>query len=241
MTITARDPMCRSSQITLRMPWCRRYAKACAGCSSSELAAVQHVVRDQVVDEVHDRLPELRRLSFELGQGFRKAVRDLDVLAAQLAQELHLVIAGDAERGAGLDQLHDDPEDARDVWTSIDKVAEEDELATIRMPGCVDVVAQRPEQGLELGAASMDVADDVEGPRSPCQLFQSGCRSRLARSTSSSDDSTKTCPREPNRRPPPSPEPAGGPTATPASARMRGAVAVSSASDRFGSCRRPSR
>jgi hypothetical protein len=124
---------------------------------------VEDVVRDEAVDEVHHGLPEFRRLSFELRDGFREAVGYLDVFAAQLAQQLHLVIAGDAERAVGLDHLHDDPENARDVRTAIDQIAEEDDLAPIRMPGCADVVAQPSKEGLELGAASMDVADDVEG------------------------------------------------------------------------------
>jgi hypothetical protein len=73
------------------------------------------------------------------------------------------VISRYAERGSRLDHPHDDPEDTRDVGASIDKVTEEDDLASIRMLGSACIVAQPLEQRLEFGSASMDVANDVEG------------------------------------------------------------------------------
>ena len=71
------------------------------GVGDDQLAVVEHVVADQPVEEVGDLArgtPAVSRSSCceRLGQ----PVRDLHVAAAQLPQQLHVVVAGHAQRGA---------------------------------------------------------------------------------------------------------------------------------------------
>jgi hypothetical protein len=121
-------------------------------------------VRDEAVDEVHDLGSERNRLALELRDGFGKAVRELYVSAAQLSQELHLVVARNTECSPGRDEAHRDPQNADNVRPAIHKVAEEDDLAALWVSPGRKIVAQSLEQVLELEAAAMDVADDVERP-----------------------------------------------------------------------------
>ncbi len=59
----------------------------------------------------------------------RQPVRHLHVPAAQLAQQLDVVVAGDDERAAGLHHFHDDPQHVGHARAAIDQVAKEDSLA----------------------------------------------------------------------------------------------------------------
>ena len=100
---------------------------------------------------------------FELLQRFGKAVRDLHVASAQLAQQLHVVIAGDTERAPRLDHPHHYPQHPRNVGTAIHQVAKEDHLAPIRMaaasPGSYPSFSS---SCLQLAPTAVNVADDVE-------------------------------------------------------------------------------
>jgi hypothetical protein len=62
-----------------------------------QLPVVENVVANSVVDECGDLLLELLGLALELRQRLRQPVGDLDVPPAQLAHELHVVVAGHAE------------------------------------------------------------------------------------------------------------------------------------------------
>ena len=101
-----------------------------------------------------------------------QAVAALDVLAAQRLEQLDLVVAGHAERGPGRHHAHDQAQHAGRVGSAVDQVADEDRAPAAgvtgvhRAPGRVPVelVAQRGQQFLQLGAAAVHVADDVERP-----------------------------------------------------------------------------
>ena len=98
-----------------------------------EFAIVEHVMAHEVVDELGDALEEILRLAGELRQRFREAVRDLNVAPAELAHELHVVIARHAQRRAAGDGVHRELEHLGDFRPSIHEVADEDELAALRM------------------------------------------------------------------------------------------------------------
>ena len=88
------------------------------------------------------------------------------VPAAQLADEPHVVVAGDAERGAAFDHAHDQAEHARRVGAAVYEVAEEHRLPAGRGRRLValDAVAEIAEERHQLLLAAVYVADDVEGP-----------------------------------------------------------------------------
>ena len=135
---------------------------------------------DQPVHEPLGLGPELGGLGLELGQRLGQAVGDLDLPAAQGADQLVLVVAGHAERVARADHAHDQPQHARRVRPAVDQVADEDRAA-VRVagagrpararPGLIDV-AELGQQGLQLGGAAVDVADDVERPGLVAQVVE---------------------------------------------------------------------
>ena len=142
-----------------------------AGVRHHQLAVVEHVMADQAVEELGDLLPELRRLLLELLQRLGQPVRDLHVLAPQLAHQLHVVVAGHAERRSGLDHAHHQPQHVGNLRPAVHQVAEEDRLATLRR--MVDAEIRSPsrsstgrsraaQQLAKLVEAAVDVADDVE-------------------------------------------------------------------------------
>jgi hypothetical protein len=89
---------------------------------------------------------------------------DLHVAAAQLAHELHVVIARDSKRVARGDHTHNDSQDVGNARAAIDEIAEKDRLPTrwMRPHALVVLVAQRPEKLDQLVAAAVNIADDVE-------------------------------------------------------------------------------
>src|SRR5918998_4347279 len=83
------------------------------------------------IEELGNLLPELRRFSLELFERLGETVGDLDILAAELPQQLHIVISRNAQRGAGLDHIHDHAQHCRHLRPAVDEVAQEDRLAPL--------------------------------------------------------------------------------------------------------------
>ncbi len=141
-----------------------------AGVADHQLAVVQQVVADQVAHEGADLLAELLRLPGQLVQRLLEAVRDGDAPPAHRPAELVLVVSGHAEGVAGRDHAHHQAQHTRGVRASVDQVADEDGRPAAGVGGVDraarrvmrDGVAEAAEQGLQLGAAAVDVADDVE-------------------------------------------------------------------------------
>ena len=77
-----------------------------AGMGDDQLAVVEDVVADQAVEELGqllaERLANVVGQGVDLGQRLGQAVRDLHVLAAELPQQLHVVVAGHAQGRAAL-------------------------------------------------------------------------------------------------------------------------------------------
>ena len=156
---------------------------------------------DQPVEERRDLLaeaPAARSASISASVSARPCVICTS-LPAQLPQQLHVVVAGHAERRAGRDHVHA-PAAARPATSrpAVDQVADEDRLAPVggmtRRPARpVGVVVRRrrrsraaPSSVLQLVAAAVDVADDVER----AVLVACGCsRAAAARSSAASTSS----------------------------------------------------
>ena len=66
-----------------------------------ELAAVEHDVADEPVEEVACPIAELVGLQLELLQSLARAVGDLHVAAPELAHQLDVVVAWQTDRRAG--------------------------------------------------------------------------------------------------------------------------------------------
>jgi hypothetical protein len=77
------------------------------------------------------------------------------------------VVAGNAQRRAGLDHRLHEPHAVDDPWATVNEVADEDRLAPLGVRVCAvgsALVAELGEQLLELVVAAVNVADDVERP-----------------------------------------------------------------------------
>ena len=94
---------------------------------------------------------------------------DLHLLPLQRPRELHVVVAGQADRVAGGLHRHRQPQHRRRVRPAVAVVADEDRAAPARrLRGeavVPDRVAELAEQRDQLGVAAVDVADHVEGAR----------------------------------------------------------------------------
>ena len=129
--------------------------------------AVQHVVADQAVQEGDHLGPELLRRGLQLRQRLGQAMGDLDVAAAQRPQQLALVVAGNAQRGAGRGHRQHRGEHARRVRAAVDQVTEEHRGPARRMPPSAiggGPVAERVQQVGQFPVAAVHVADDVKRP-----------------------------------------------------------------------------
>ncbi len=116
---------------------------------------------DQAVDEVPHLGAELLALPLHLRDGLGEPVGELDLAALQVAAVLVLVVAGDAQGVARPDHGHHAAQHAGAVRAAVDEVADEDGGAALGVDAVG--VAELGEQGLQLGGAAVDVADDVEG------------------------------------------------------------------------------
>ncbi len=129
---------------------------------------VQNVVTDKTVDEISDLFFKLGRLSVELLQRFGEAMSDLDVAAAQFAHQFRIVIARHGERGSRFRHAHDQLQNFRHLWPTIDEVAEKHCFAALRMMRVnravsrSDRVAELRQKRMQLVVAAMNVANDVE-------------------------------------------------------------------------------
>jgi hypothetical protein len=137
-------------------------------------------VADEPVEEADDLvargLATLVRERVDLGERALEAMGDLHVAPAQRAHQLHVVVSGHRVGGPVLHHVADDPDAVEAARAAVDEVADEDGPAPLRMrvngtavgelprAPLHRLVAQQPEQLLELGGAAVDVADHVERP-----------------------------------------------------------------------------
>jgi len=132
-----------------------------------EPAIVQHEVADQAVDPLLDLCAELGRLQRELRQRLAQPVRDLHLTADEGALQLIVVVAGHAERRVGPLHAHRQAQHAGRVRPAVHQIAEQDGFAAGRMARHAVFardIAKLHQQRLQLGAAAVNVADQVERP-----------------------------------------------------------------------------
>src|SRR5712692_10340581 len=92
--------------------------------------------------------------------------------AFEFAQQLGIVIAWDAERGASRDHVHDQAEHLNSFRATINQVTQEDSFTSLgRLDNqCMSIllveselIAKLREQLLQFIEAAMHIADDIEG------------------------------------------------------------------------------
>ena len=94
-----------------------------ARMSNNETAAIENIVADQGIEKFRHLVAKFRRLFIELFQSFGDAVSQLHVAAAKFAQEFDVVVAGHAVGVALLDHVHDQPQHAGRVRSTVSKIA----------------------------------------------------------------------------------------------------------------------
>lgn len=111
----------------------------------------------------------------------------LDLAALQVTAELVLVVARHTQRMPGSHHAHHQTQHSGAVRPAVDEVADEDCRTALGMHGvhgpaeCVahQLIAQPAEQGLQLGTAAVDVADDVERAGQMAQIVEPPLRDDL--------------------------------------------------------------
>src|SRR5947207_4603513 len=91
---------------------------------------------------------------------------DLNILAPDLAHELHIVIARHAHRSSSGDRFHNQSHNPWTLWAAIHQIAEKYELSSIRVsPSATGLlgIAKRFKQHDQFVVTAMNVANDVEG------------------------------------------------------------------------------
>jgi hypothetical protein len=109
------DPLARAADVPLLHPRVR----------DDEPPVVEDVVADELVDEVGDGRTDAGRRLLELRHRLGQPVRELHIAAAELAHELHVVVARDAEGGTRADHSHHEPQHVGRPRPAVDEVADE--------------------------------------------------------------------------------------------------------------------
>ena len=149
-------------------PW---YSSLQPGVRDDQLAAVEDVVADQAVAEGRTRLRNSSSARRPAARATRPGrARPVTLRPSQRAHQLVLVVAGDAQRVPGGDHAHHQPQHAR-ACPGRGRPGRRRTRA-VRPSGCAASTGGRARRGrwcsragqqrLELGAAAVHVADDVE-------------------------------------------------------------------------------
>jgi hypothetical protein len=193
-----------------------------------QLSIVEHVMADEAVQEFGQRLAKMIadvvEKGIDLGQRIRQPVRDLHLLASQFAQELDVVIAGDAEGRSRGNHVANNAHGVENPRTAIDQVADEQGPSSGRVlinqmapnaprgisrgisVGRLDrQIAQQRQQVLEFVTTTVHVADDVERAMLAGAIVPEGRaldRRRVeGRDALQDEDVAKTLALEPAQRP----------------------------------------
>lgn len=118
--------------------------------------------------ESKDSLPDgcgfVFRQVLELFNRFFETANDLHGIAAQVADELIVVVSFDPNGSFGFDQIECEAKDRRRIGASVDQIADEYECPSVwrRRLHMVWIVAEDLEKFVQFIGAVVDVADDVE-------------------------------------------------------------------------------
>src|SRR4029077_18514646 len=145
-----------------------------------ELPFVEHIVADQIVEKLDDRPLEFRSLAIELINGVGQSVRQLHIASLQFPHQLHVMIAGNAERGTVFYHFHDQVQYFWNLGSAVNQDTNENRLAsiwrshTLCRRSFVDLVTEPNEQSGQLFVATVHVPDDVERPMLVFQVIPKG-------------------------------------------------------------------
>jgi len=145
-----------------------------------EPSVVEDLMTHETIEEIGKRLAErsthVIRQSFNLAERLCQSVRNLDVFASQLSQQLHVMVAGHAKSCPVLHHIAGDLHGVEYTGATVYQVTDEDcpssfrvsenRVAPHRVAFAGDVlVPQLFEQFLKFVGASVDIADDVKWSR----------------------------------------------------------------------------
>src|SRR5580700_7094900 len=99
--------------------------------SDDQFSIIEDVVADQTIQELCYFNTKRFGLAAELFHRFGKAVRSFDVSAAQRFDELHVMISGNAEGLARMNQAGNETKNLHSTGATIHKVTDKDELASV--------------------------------------------------------------------------------------------------------------
>src|SRR4029077_20282406 len=125
---------------------------------------------DEPIEEPGDFALEFRGLGLKLRNGIGESVRHLHVLAPQLLKQLHVMVAGNTDCGSGCDHPHYESQYLGNLRAPIYQITKEDCLSPLGHPDLMpiavllDRITKGRHQFQEFIEASMNIADDVEGP-----------------------------------------------------------------------------
>ncbi len=144
-----------------------------------ELGIVEDVMTDQAIEKAGhlstEMVPQVCRQAFDLGERLLQPVVHDHITTPQVAHQLGLVIARDAQGATGVHHVTDQLVGVQDARPSVHQIAAEDGLPPSGMAvdppiapraierSFVPFVPKGFQQPLELIAAAMHVGDEVEG------------------------------------------------------------------------------
>jgi hypothetical protein len=146
-------------------------------CATTSFPFVEHIVADQIVKKLDDRLLEFRILLIELFNGVGQSVRQLHIASLQFPHQLHVMISRNAERRAVFNHFHDQAQHFWNLGSAVNQITNEDRSATIWRShtwccrSFVDLVTELNEQSGQLFVATVHVPDDVERPMLVLQVI----------------------------------------------------------------------
>jgi len=106
-----------------------------------QLPVIEDVMADETVEKGRNGRSERVRLALELRERVREAMRDLHIPTTKFADELGIVVAGDAERVAARHHAHDEPQYSRNPRPAIDEVTRK---TALRPSGGVTAIVSIP-------------------------------------------------------------------------------------------------
>src|SRR6266436_9892360 len=97
---------------------------------NDQLSIIQHVMTHKAIDKLRYFLSKLGRFFLQLLDRCGQAMRETYILPLQLAQQFHIVIAGDTESTSGPHGTHNKTQHVGNSRTSINQATQEYHFAT---------------------------------------------------------------------------------------------------------------
>ncbi len=139
------------------------------GVRCHQLAVIQHQMGDQPIRKGAVALNPggalLRRQRLDLRNTLLQAMLDLDFMALEMTQQLHVMVARHAKRLPGLNHAPDEIDRLDYFWPAIHQIAQKDDPASLRVAPAslsIGLVAKLLQEFLQLIQAAMYITDQIE-------------------------------------------------------------------------------